>query len=203
MSRHRKLQERPKRRIHKYFAMALEQQQGASLLEVLPVAPTTVSRYRGHLERFLRWADDEGRELREDVAVDSAMIEFLNHSVFHGLQAWEGERLLAALLFFWSESGRCGCWKIPRSWRCVEGWRRVTPLTAPAHDVARGCSSAGFPVDGKLNYDQRIGVPAHFRGLTPHATRPWRASANSGLSCCTQRNSSAPVGNGTIWCRIE
>ena len=36
------------------------------------------------------WADDEGRDLREE--------GFLNHRFLLGLQAWEGERLLAALL---------------------------------------------------------------------------------------------------------
>ena len=98
----------------------------AWLLEVPSAAPTTVSRHRRHLERFLQWADDDGRELREDDAVDSALVEFLNHRVFLGLQAWEGEKILAALLFIWPEFGRCGGRKIPRSWRCVKGWRRVT-----------------------------------------------------------------------------
>ena len=40
---------------------------------------------------------------------------------------WEAERLLAALLFFLPEFGRCGGSKIPRSWWCVKGWPRVTP----------------------------------------------------------------------------
>ena len=101
-STHRKLQDRSKRCIRKYLEVALE--------------------------RFLRWADDEGRELREEDAMDSALVGFLNHRQFLlGLQAWEGERLLAALLFFWLESGRCGGRRIPRAWRCVKGWRRVTP----------------------------------------------------------------------------
>ena len=57
-SRHRKLQQRSKRRIRKYLGVTVENQQGASLLEVLLAAPTTVSRYRGHLEPSLQWADD-------------------------------------------------------------------------------------------------------------------------------------------------
>ena len=44
----------------------------------------------------------------ERTAVDSALVEFLNHRFLLGLQAWEGERLFAALLFFWPEFGRCG-----------------------------------------------------------------------------------------------
>ena len=78
LSRHRKLQQRSQRRIRKYLGMALEKQHGASLLEVLSAAPTTVSRFREDLERFLQWADDKRHELPEGDAVDSALVEFLN-----------------------------------------------------------------------------------------------------------------------------
>ena len=107
------------------------------------------------------------RELREDDSVDSALVEFLNHRFHLGLQAWEGERPTAALLFFWPEIGRCGGRKIPRSWRSVKGWRRVTPgkqpQTASPHDVAgyAGRSwSAAVPADG------RVRVSAPVRGST-------------------------------------
>ena len=36
------------------------------------------------MERFLQWADDERRELREDDAVDAALAEFLNHPFSSG-----------------------------------------------------------------------------------------------------------------------
>ena len=50
-------------------------------------ADNGLSRHQMHLERFLQWADDEGRELREDDAVDSALVEFLSHRFLLGLQA--------------------------------------------------------------------------------------------------------------------
>ena len=54
-SRHRKLHHRgPTKRIRKYpSGWRWKNKQGASLLEVLSSAPTTVSRYRRHLEHFL------------------------------------------------------------------------------------------------------------------------------------------------------
>ena len=55
---------------------------------------------RGHLERFQKWADDEGRELREDEAVDSALVEFLNDRFLLGLQALE----LRKVIFFFGHS---------------------------------------------------------------------------------------------------
>ena len=99
--------------------------------------------------------------------MDSALVEFLNHLFLLGLQAWEGERLIAALLFFWPEFGRYGGSKIPRSWRCVKGWRRVTPgkqpQTAPPQDV-RGCRQmlerGGFRKWQSTFYDQRVRVSA-------------------------------------------
>ena len=78
-NRHWKLQQRSNRHIRMHVGMALTIRKERRCWRCCRGAPTTVSRYRRHLERFLRWADDEGRVLRGDDAVDSALVEFLSH----------------------------------------------------------------------------------------------------------------------------
>ena len=95
--------------------------------------------------------------------MDCALVEFQNHRFLLGLQASEGERLFAPLLFFW---------KIPRSWRCVKGWPRVTPGKSrePHPFITRQGMAAdlgvqGVPANGNLLYDQRVEVSAPVKGL--------------------------------------
>ena len=144
-----KLQERSKRRIRKYFGKALE--------------------------RFLRWADDEGRQMREDDAADSALVEFLNHREFlPGLQVWEGDGLLAnlALLLAGVRQVAEGGGSLAVCQRIATCASRKEPRNAHPHDVAEhggGSSSGRIPPNGNLPYNQRVGVCAPVRGAAPHA----------------------------------
>ena len=94
----------------------------------------------------------------------------------------EGERLLEALLFFWPEFGRCGGRKIPRSWRCVKGWRRVTPGKARNRTRNAECGGTICPCDATRNTRDfkslLVGTPSaslHVSKL--HATTSWTPSA--------------------------
>ena len=108
-------------------------------------APTTVARYSGHLERFLRWTDDEGRELREGDVVDSALVEFLNHRFLQGLQLAKAKGYLQPCSSFgenlvavegesslvhegaWKDGGASPLWKAAsrtHSWR-GRRWQQI------------------------------------------------------------------------------
>ena len=82
--------------------------------------------------------------------------KFLQHRFLLGLQASEGEALLAALLFFWPDFARCGGKKIPRS--------REEPQTALPHDGKgwRQILERGVPANGNLPH----GISALVRGPT-------------------------------------
>ena len=116
--------------------------------------------------------------------MDPPTVEFLNHRFLQEHHAWEGEKLHVALLFFWPEFGRCGGRKIPRPWRCVRGWRRVTlGKSRKPHalmtwqGMAADLGVRGF--GGNLQHDQGVGVLAPFGGRPPpHGNQ--RAAARCG-----------------------
>ena len=62
--------------------------------------------------------------------MDAALVEYFNTLYLSGHQGHRGEKILAALLDRYPQYGRLGSKKIPRAWRAVRGWRKLTPGTS-------------------------------------------------------------------------
>ena len=91
--------------------------------------------------------------------VGPAFVEFQNRRFLQGLQAWEGEKLQAALLFFgrlWREEDPS---LLAVCRRMATSHPRDKPQTAPTHYAAReGSREGGFLTDGNQHHDQRGGI---------------------------------------------
>ena len=59
--------------------------------------------------------------------LDAWLAQWMNMMYAEGHRAWQGERVLAGLLFFLPEYGKAGNKSIPRSLRCLKSWRTLSP----------------------------------------------------------------------------
>ena len=44
-----------------------------------------------------------------------------------GVKSWRGEKLAAGIMFFHPDYGRQGGLYLPRSLRCLKGWKKLSP----------------------------------------------------------------------------
>ena len=58
---------------------------------------------------------------------DEALVSFVNRRFFEGHQAYIGEVVLCAVIDRLPEFSKGGSRSLPRAWKCVKGWRRLTP----------------------------------------------------------------------------
>ena len=127
-ARQRLLQARARHRIRLHLAEALE---GASsnmtLLEKRAITARVTKYYQNELEQVLKFADLSDTSLVSDAEVDGALVAYFNRCYFAGEQSDKGEKVLAALLHYAPEFGRNGGRFVPRAWRAVKGWRKLTP----------------------------------------------------------------------------
>ena len=100
---------------------------GRSLLEELAVRRPARLQYQHYLDRWVRFCDAKEMSMRTDAEVDSALVVYFNHCFLTGRQAYEGEKTMAALMDKVPEFSKLGTRKAPRAWRCLQGWRRLTP----------------------------------------------------------------------------
>ncbi|CAK0800111.1 unnamed protein product, partial [Prorocentrum cordatum] len=63
-------------------------------------------------------------ELKE---LDGQLVEYMNEEFLKGVKAWRGEKLLAGLMFFHPDFGRLGGLHLPKSLRCLKGWKKLSP----------------------------------------------------------------------------
>ena len=59
--------------------------------------------------------------------LNAGLAQWMNKMYAEGHRAWQGERVVAGLLFFPPEDGKAGNKSIPRSLRCLKGWRKLSP----------------------------------------------------------------------------
>jgi len=100
---------------------------GMTELEVETVGPAAAERYTAAVTAWLRH-DLNVRVLQDvDTVVDDSVAKCLNTLYNKGLPANRGEQLVAGLEFLAPEFGRHGNRKLPRTRRCLRGWRRKIP----------------------------------------------------------------------------
>lgn len=83
--------------------------------------------YRRELAKFMEYADEVNAPLRSAAQVDQAVVGHFNRLYLAGFNAYRGEKMLASLLHHFPEYGRLGPKGLPRGWRSLKGWRRLTP----------------------------------------------------------------------------
>ena len=98
-----------------------------SFLETRAVSCRTHLDYKQRATRFLQWAEGAAVPLTLATDMDVAMVEYMNRLFFEGEAPSSAEKTLAAVVHHLQECGRRGQLGLPRAWRCLVGWRKVTP----------------------------------------------------------------------------
>jgi hypothetical protein len=121
-------QRRARRRITLHLAEALDQAGTSSgWLESQSVTAKTRKTYREALDRFHEFSRRCGLMLRGDETVDAALVQFFTSEYFKGAHPSRGERTLAALMMLEPEFSQMGRRRVPRAWRALRGWKKLTP----------------------------------------------------------------------------
>ena len=98
-----------------------------SYLEDRAVRPGTAKRYRLVMAHLLKFCREQGLPLVTDTEVDAALVSFLNSLYMRGQQAHYANVVMAGFIHTWPEYNKFGAKKIPRSWRCLKGFRLLCP----------------------------------------------------------------------------
>lgn len=98
-----------------------------TLLEKNAVGPQTSKSYAKALEEFSRFGIPRGLDWEDADKVDKLTVDFLNEMYLAGHQAYKGDRLVASILHHYPNFGKYGAKKLPRMWRAVRGFRKLTP----------------------------------------------------------------------------
>ena len=100
---------------------------GQSFLERNTIDKKSRARYDSNLKSFLVFAEGEGLRLSTARDWDLALVAFMNRRFFEGHQAYVGEVVICAVMDRLPEFSRGGSRSLPKAWKCVKGWRRLTP----------------------------------------------------------------------------
>lgn len=98
-----------------------------SYLESRAIGAATSTQYMKELKEFLKYAGPRGMDLKEPTSVDETIVEYLNKMFAEGHQCYRGDRLIAAFLHHHPQYGKNGSLKLPRCWRAIKGFRKLTP----------------------------------------------------------------------------
>ncbi|CAK0871913.1 unnamed protein product [Prorocentrum cordatum] len=130
-ARMRQLRARRAHRRAKLYADAIlaAQGEGVSLLETLAVTQATQVRYQRYLDRFYSRAGLSRREIlaKPDTEIDELMCNYMTEKYLQGEQSNYGDQTVAAWVSANPDFGRVGGRKLPRTWRALKAWRRLTP----------------------------------------------------------------------------
>ena len=121
--------DRSRKRLRKFFERVA---QNSNKPNATPLVDGTLSllsqrKYLKSWKKFTAYAKKRGYGLAEASEVDTALVNFFNVEYLSGHQAWNGEVTMAALMHYFPNYGRYGTQKIPRAWRNLKGWRKLTP----------------------------------------------------------------------------
>ena len=100
----------------------------SSLLETKSVSEATLKNYRESLGRFKEFASRCSLPLNGDANVDAALVLYFTAEYFRGGHPSRGERTLAGLMMLEPEFSVMGRRRVPRAWRALRGWKRLTPV---------------------------------------------------------------------------
>ena len=123
---------RARRRVTRHLTEALGLSgEPVSFLEAKSISAQTLRSYRLALVRFMTFAGLglRARPLRHtgDEIVDESLVRFFTKEYFSGGHPSRGERTMAGLMMLEPSFSTSGHQKLPRAWRALRGWRRLTP----------------------------------------------------------------------------
>ena len=129
-----------KKKIEKYLDYLMEEVSvGLSVLERTAVMKAVDKTYLAAAGTMLRHLAARGInvDVDADETIDRGIVDYMNELWLKGVKAHSGNYLLAGLLHLKPEFGRLGARKLPRAWRALKGWRRLTPgKSRKAHALA-------------------------------------------------------------------
>lgn len=126
--RRRHLNQKVGQRLRRYVEeMMTRSSTRLTYLERLAVTKRVREEYRGELDKFMDCTKTKELNLVTDREVDDAVVAYFHSLYLAGNHAYRGEKLIASLLHHFPEFGRVGGRHLPRSWRALKGWRRLTP----------------------------------------------------------------------------
>eukprot|EP00435_Cladocopium_sp_Y103_P072928 s29_g41.t2 len=98
-----------------------------SFLEDKAINASTSRQYQAELDQFLMFAKPRQLDFSRQEDVDFALVKHMNNLYFAGYQSYRADRLMAAFLHRYPQYGRNGSLSLPRSWRAIKGFRKLTP----------------------------------------------------------------------------
>ena len=119
--------QRARRRVARMADGSVTKLPGQSYLEAASVSEASRVRYRACVRELLAFADRESMALREDDEVDECLVSWMNMRYQLGDRVWRGEYMLAAVMYAFPSFGRGGNRHVPRTLRCLRGWRNLCP----------------------------------------------------------------------------
>ena len=123
-----KLKKRAKRRRTKYTAAAEEAAlDGRGFLESVAVTPKVQKTHEEELSRWRAYLASMGLRANTVAKMDSSIKSFFDLSFFDGIEPSHGEKFLAGVMDKAPEFGKMGALQLPRSWRALRAWKRLTP----------------------------------------------------------------------------
>ena len=129
-SKKRQLTVGVKRRLSKYLDYMMEEgSTGLSVLERVAVTKNVDRNYLALVEKLESHLAELGVDVdtSDDQTIDKEIVKYMNKLWLKGVKAHTGNHLLAGWIHKFAEFSKAGRRSIPRSWRALKGWRRLTP----------------------------------------------------------------------------
>eukprot|EP00438_Fugacium_kawagutii_P005650 Skav219567 [mRNA] locus=scaffold886:113683:117079:- [translate_table: standard] len=98
-----------------------------SLLEHNAIGNHTRKLYTKEMEEFVAFGRPRGLNFQNPELVDKLVVDHLNQLYSKGYRAYRGDRLTASILHFHPQYGKLGDKSLPRTWRALRGFRKLTP----------------------------------------------------------------------------
>lgn len=98
-----------------------------SLLERNAIGPQTAKHYAQEIEEFTAFGQPRGLNWEHAEALDKLVVDHPNQLYLSGYRCYRGDRLGAAIRHHYPQYGKYGAKKLPRMWRAIRGFRKLTP----------------------------------------------------------------------------
>jgi hypothetical protein len=98
-----------------------------SFLELASMGETSLKQYLATLAGFCACGPISKAELRDQERMDDRVVNWMNAEFARGSDAWKGEKVVAAIVALAPQYSKHGSYRIPKSMRCLKGWRRLCP----------------------------------------------------------------------------
>ena len=99
---------------------------GMNFLQHGAVGPQTRLNYTAALLKFESWLEQREEKVVTDAEIDAAMYNWMENEFMKGNPASSGDGLLSAWMDKCPSFGRHGARKLPKTWRSLQCWQRLS-----------------------------------------------------------------------------